>query len=197
MAGLQGDDAILAGLGESEHNRVLADKQPHSAEPKLERSRSSSYEVEEQELPVDYPTEEEKMTLRRVPDSVNMAAYLIAFVGQPEIRSPRLLRRLLTSFSNSQSSLRGSATMVRLSCSVSRLSKRHFGARRSDPSRRNASGIHADRLTTANFIQRGLPEGSTTGAVSDAQNQRPGALGLGQQASTGRVRRERSRSELD
>lgn len=41
--------------------------------------------------------------------------------------------------------------------------------------------------STANFIQRGLPPGSTTGAVSDPQNQRPGALGLGQQASTGLV----------
>ncbi|GAA5884815.1 hypothetical protein JCM6882_007107, partial [Rhodosporidiobolus microsporus] len=34
-----------------------------------------------------------------------------------------------------------------------------------------------------NFIQRGLPEGSTTGAYSG--DQRAGALGMGQQASTG------------
>ncbi|GAA6000657.1 hypothetical protein JCM10207_004596 [Rhodosporidiobolus poonsookiae] len=34
-----------------------------------------------------------------------------------------------------------------------------------------------------NFIQRGLPEGSTTGSYTDGQ--RGGALGLGQQASTG------------
>ena len=39
-----------------------------------------------------------------------------------------------------------------------------------------------------NFIQRAIPEGSTTGAVPDAANNpdsSPGALGMGQQASTG------------
>lgn len=40
-----------------------------------------------------------------------------------------------------------------------------------------------------NFIQRPLPDQSTTGAlvpgVSDWSNESPGALGMGQQASTG------------
>ncbi|KAK4050552.1 hypothetical protein OIO90_005019 [Microbotryomycetes sp. JL221] len=36
-----------------------------------------------------------------------------------------------------------------------------------------------------NFIQRGLPEGSRTGAVLNTLTQRPGALGMGQRAATG------------
>lgn len=38
-------------------------------------------------------------------------------------------------------------------------------------------------LLVVNFIQRPLPEGSTTGAGYD--HSVPGALGMGQQASTG------------
>lgn len=78
MAGLHGDDAVFVGLAEADHNRVLASEK-HAAEPKRTRSEDS-YEVNEQELPADYPTEEEKATLRRVPDKVNIAAYLIAFM---------------------------------------------------------------------------------------------------------------------
>lgn len=43
-------------------------------------------------------------------------------------------------------------------------------------------------LKDVNFIQRALPDGSTTGAVPDANNNpnaSPGALGMGQRASTG------------
>lgn len=40
-------------------------------------------------------------------------------------------------------------------------------------------------LTVVNFIQRPLPEGSSTGATHGLDNLVPGALGMGQQASTG------------
>ena len=43
-------------------------------------------------------------------------------------------------------------------------------------------------MIVTNFIQRGLPEGSTTGAVPDASNHpdtSPGALGMGQRAAAG------------
>lgn len=43
--------------------------------------------------------------------------------------------------------------------------------------------IHELIGLVVNFIQRPLPEGSTTGAGYDHSN--PGALGMGQQASTG------------
>lgn len=77
MAGLQADDAILAGLGESEHDRVVAEKQHYAVEGKRSHSDHSTYEAEEHNLGPDYPTEEQKATLRRVPDTVNAAAYLM------------------------------------------------------------------------------------------------------------------------
>lgn len=40
-------------------------------------------------------------------------------------------------------------------------------------------------LTVVNFIQRPLPEGSSAGATHGLDNLVPGALGMGQQASTG------------
>jgi hypothetical protein len=42
----------------------------------------------------------------------------------------------------------------------------------------------ADLVIVVNFIQRPLPEGSTTGALTPGHDV-PGALGMGQQASTG------------
>lgn len=77
MAGLQADDAILAGLAESEHDRVVAEKQHYAVDGKRSHSGHSNYEAEEHHLDPDYPTDEQKATLRRVPDSVNVAAYLM------------------------------------------------------------------------------------------------------------------------
>ena len=42
-----------------------------------------------------------------------------------------------------------------------------------------------DHLIVVNFIQQPLPEGSTTGAVTDLAPDQAGALGMGQRASTG------------
>ncbi|ORY58329.1 POT family-domain-containing protein [Leucosporidium creatinivorum] len=44
---------------------------------------------------------------------------------------------------------------------------------------------YGSTVVFTNFIQRGLPAGSTTGSVSNADTQRAGALGLGQRAATG------------
>ncbi|GAA6000675.1 hypothetical protein JCM10207_004604 [Rhodosporidiobolus poonsookiae] len=78
----------------------------------------------------DAPTDEELKSLRRVPNSIELGAFLLGFI------------ELCERFS-------------------------YYGC----------SNIFT------NFIQRGLPEGSTTGSYTDGQ--RGGALGLGQQASTG------------
>ena len=51
----------------------------------------------------------------------------------------------------------------------------HFGS---------LKGPLTDVNTVTNFIQRPLPDGSTTGSVGDSDAV-PGALGMGQQASYG------------
>ncbi|GAA6038522.1 hypothetical protein JCM8097_004610 [Rhodosporidiobolus ruineniae] len=78
----------------------------------------------------DAPTEEERLTLRRVPGKIDFTAFMIGFVELAERFS-------------------------------------YYGC----------------TVVFTNFIQRGLPEGSTTGAYSG--DQRAGALGMGQQAATG------------
>ncbi|RPD65541.1 oligopeptide transporter [Lentinus tigrinus ALCF2SS1-7] len=74
MAGLQTDKDILAGLAEAERDELELEKKglasPHSGE---------EHELDGIHDGLEFPTQEEKETLRRVPDRLPISAYLIAF----------------------------------------------------------------------------------------------------------------------
>jgi POT family proton-dependent oligopeptide transporter len=126
MAGLQTDDAILAGMHEAKQDEYEINKLG---------SRSSQYDEEDDEGVHDgltLATEEDKLTLRRVADGIPWNAYLIAVVELSERFS-------------------------------------YYGS----------------TVVFTNFIQRGLPPHSTTGATHSATTGQAGALGMGQRASTG------------
>ncbi|KDQ52243.1 hypothetical protein JAAARDRAFT_162976 [Jaapia argillacea MUCL 33604] len=79
MAGLARDDAITAGLAEAKHDEALS----------KERDISIAGSHEPEELDgihdgLEFPTEEERQTLRRVSDSVPWNAYMIALVELAE-----------------------------------------------------------------------------------------------------------------
>lgn len=76
MAGLQPSDQALAALAESEHDRSEL-KKGSSSEEGISVHDNSNASLD---LGDDYPTEEEKLTLRRMPDRIEFAAFLIAFV---------------------------------------------------------------------------------------------------------------------
>ena len=82
MAGLQPSDQALAAL--SEHDRSELKKGSSSEEGKGSSSEEgiSVHDNSNASLDLgdDYPTEEEKLTLRRMPDRIEFAAFLIAFV---------------------------------------------------------------------------------------------------------------------
>lgn len=127
MAGLQTDDAVFAGYAEAERDQYILEKKlGHSHDHIV--SEAASHELDGIHDGLEFPTDEERDTLRRVADTVPWNAYLIAFV------------ELCERFS-------------------------YYGA----------------TVVFTNFIQQPLPPGSKTGA---SVNQ-PGALGLGQRASTG------------
>ncbi|KAJ7702765.1 peptide transporter PTR2A [Mycena rosella] len=120
MAGLQTDaDAIVA------HTEVMM----HEKRDPSEKS-DSVHELDGIHDGLEFPTEEERATLRRVSDSLPWNAYLIAMVEAAERFS-----------------------------------------------------FYGSSVVFTNFIQRGLPVGSRTGAAG--LNRLPGALGKGQQTSTG------------
>ncbi|KAJ7067912.1 POT family-domain-containing protein [Mycena amicta] len=122
MAGLQTDtDAIIA------EAHVLKEK-VHSTSDAKSFAESGPLEVNDEGL--EFPTDEERATLRRVSDALPWNAYLIAFVEAAERFS-----------------------------------------------------FYGSSIVFTNFIQHTLPAGSHTGAGgADGQS---GALGKGQQASTG------------
>ncbi|KAI0084620.1 PTR2-domain-containing protein [Irpex rosettiformis] len=125
MAGLQHDRDIDLGYAAAE----LSEKKLDSDDGHVE-SETASHELDGIHDGLEFPTEEEKATLRRVPDAVPWGAYLIAFI------------ELCERFS-------------------------YYGS----------------TVVFTNFIQQPLPKGSHTGAGGkDGQS---GALGMGQQASTG------------
>ncbi|BGP45405.1 hypothetical protein JCM10450v2_001223 [Rhodotorula kratochvilovae] len=117
---------IKANAGE----HTVKDKDGYVFDEKRAVSPSSPSTYDQADHP-DAPTEEEKLTLRRVPGPINFAAFLVAYVELAERFS-------------------------------------YYGC----------------TVVFTNFIQRPLPEGSTTGAILRSGDQ-AGALGMGQQASTG------------
>ncbi|OJT08248.1 hypothetical protein TRAPUB_858 [Trametes pubescens] len=70
MAGLQADKDIIAGLAEAKHDEY---------EKNLDDSTSEEHEPDGIHDGLEFPTKEERNTLRRVSDSIPWAAYLIAF----------------------------------------------------------------------------------------------------------------------
>ncbi|EKM53217.1 uncharacterized protein PHACADRAFT_259421 [Phanerochaete carnosa HHB-10118-sp] len=127
MAGLQTDDAMFAGYAEAEHDQYILEKKLGSSHDHIV-SETASHELDGIHDGLEFPTDDERETLRRVPDAIPWNAYLIAFV------------ELCERFS-------------------------YYGA----------------TVVFTNFIQQPLPPGSKTGASV----KQPGALGLGQRASTG------------
>lgn len=127
MAGLQADDAVLAGLGESERNRGIANEQGYGVEEAraVESKRPASdhsYVTEERTVDPDYPTEEEKATLRRVPDTVAVTTYLMCVFGSSCRSGSESLLQLTLACSPPaplSSSWSASRTTDRRSCSVS------------------------------------------------------------------------------
>ncbi|KAI0777719.1 oligopeptide transporter [Trametes elegans] len=80
MAGLQADRDILAGLAEAHRDEVEFDKQQLAFDKKLlESTTSQEHELDGIHDGLEFPTPEERATLRRVCDAVPWPAYLIAF----------------------------------------------------------------------------------------------------------------------
>lgn len=78
---LQADDAAMAGLAEAQlHQAQSINEKAAAADVKRSHSAHSSYDVEDQVVHPDAPTAEELATLRRVPDSVAPATYLIGLI---------------------------------------------------------------------------------------------------------------------
>ncbi|EIN04582.1 PTR2-domain-containing protein [Punctularia strigosozonata HHB-11173 SS5] len=79
MAGLEPDRAIPIGVAEAAKDEVEFEKKG------IRHSESDSgYEVDHAHEGLEFPTEEEKLTLRRVSDSLPWAAYMIATVELAE-----------------------------------------------------------------------------------------------------------------
>ncbi|KAF9031365.1 PTR2-domain-containing protein [Hymenopellis radicata] len=117
-------------VGVQDSDLALGEEKKHATE--LEKVSRSDYSSEQDGIHdgLEFPTEEERATLRRVSDTLPWSAYLIAVVELAERFS-----------------------------------------------------FYGCQVVFTNFIQQPLPEGSHTGAGgADGQS---GALGLGQQASTG------------
>ncbi|OCH86995.1 oligopeptide transporter [Obba rivulosa] len=79
MAGLQADTDIMAGLAESKNREVIYEKNVASSSIDHE-----SHELDGVHDGLEFPTAEERETLRRVPDAVPWNAYLIAVVELAE-----------------------------------------------------------------------------------------------------------------
>ncbi|KAF9269554.1 PTR2-domain-containing protein [Marasmius fiardii PR-910] len=115
------DLAALSEIKREEHEKEVAASEKGSTEPEV---------FDEIHYGLEFPTEEERQTLRRVSDTLPWNAFLIAIVEMAERFS-------------------------------------YYGC----------------TVVFTNFIQQSLPPGSRTGAAG--LNGQAGALGLGQQASTG------------
>ncbi|KAI0371994.1 oligopeptide transporter [Pilatotrama ljubarskyi] len=72
MAGLQADKDIIAGLAEAARDEVELDKK------KIESTTSHEHELDGIHDGLEFPTDQERATLRRVSDTIPWAAYLIA-----------------------------------------------------------------------------------------------------------------------
>ncbi|BGP45379.1 hypothetical protein JCM10450v2_001197 [Rhodotorula kratochvilovae] len=134
MSGLDPNEASFVAIAHD----IKANAEEHTGKDKdgyvFDEKRAvspSSPSTDDQADHPDAPTEEEKLTLRRVPGPINFAAFLVAYVELAERFS-------------------------------------YYGC----------------TVVFTNFIQRPLPEGSTTGAILRSGDQ-AGALGMGQQAATG------------
>lgn len=79
---MQNDDLAIAGVAEAEydraHDRKVLDEKAYEAHDGVARKMSADeYSAEEEEIHPDSPTEEEKATLERVPDKLEINAYLM------------------------------------------------------------------------------------------------------------------------
>ena len=90
MAGLQTDDVFLGALAESKHDQFEHEKYSPPSLPSLPDNNKPPHIHPDHTDPADphygdeFPTVEERDTLRRVPDSVPWTSYLIAYVELAE-----------------------------------------------------------------------------------------------------------------
>lgn len=77
MAGLQTDDAIFAGYAEAEHEKYALEKKFNHSDDHVVSEQASHIYDEEDEIHkgLEFPTLEERETLRRVADSIPWNAY--------------------------------------------------------------------------------------------------------------------------
>ncbi|TDL26999.1 PTR2-domain-containing protein [Rickenella mellea] len=80
MAGLQTDDAVVAGLAEAKHDEFLYEKKLGHSD--VASTDGSIHDGVHDGL--ELPTEDEKATLRRVPDKIPWNAYTVAFIELAE-----------------------------------------------------------------------------------------------------------------
>lgn len=74
MAGLQTDDAMFAGYAEAEHDQYILEKKLGTSHDHIV-SETASHELDGIHDGLEFPTDEERETLRRVPDSIPWNAY--------------------------------------------------------------------------------------------------------------------------
>lgn len=78
MAGLQADKDILAGLAEAQRDEVELEKKGFHVRDS-EESTQGEHELDGIHDGLEFPTEEEKQTLRRVSDKLPLSAYCECF----------------------------------------------------------------------------------------------------------------------
>ncbi|KZT25908.1 peptide transporter PTR2A [Neolentinus lepideus HHB14362 ss-1] len=86
MAGLAHDDAALAGLAEAQKDHVHYEKEKENHSLSITTSKEHDHDFEPDGIHdgLEFPTEEERRTLRRVSDTIPWTAYFIAFVELAE-----------------------------------------------------------------------------------------------------------------
>lgn len=74
MAGLQTDDAVFAGYAEAERDQYILEKKLGASHDHIV-SEAASHDLDGIHDGLEFPTDEERETLRRVPDYIPWNAY--------------------------------------------------------------------------------------------------------------------------
>ena len=81
MAGRQTDDAVFAAYAEAEHDQYVLEKKLGALEHDHVVSEAASHELDGIHDGLEFPTEEERDTLRRVSDNIPWNSYRESGVG--------------------------------------------------------------------------------------------------------------------
>lgn len=114
MAGLQTDDAVLAGYAEADRDQYILEKKFGSGSHDHIVSDAASQELDGIHDGLEFPNDEERSTLRRVSDSIPWNAYRMSTSLHVSIgQSPLIIGFSQSLLSSSFAS--GSPTTARLS----------------------------------------------------------------------------------